>query len=78
MPWSFPYTPDAYLRLVKAIDYTPHLSEVMPGQGFLDYPVFLRELAKYPGVPLMMEHLQTDAECRQAASYIRSVEKNRK
>jgi sugar phosphate isomerase/epimerase len=130
MPWSFPHTPDAYLRLIKAIDrkrfavhldpvnmvtspeiyfnngkmiiecfrklgplikschakdirlrednYTPHLSEVMPGQGFLDYPVFLRELAKYPGVPLMMEHLQTDAEYRQAASYIRSVEKNRK
>jgi sugar phosphate isomerase/epimerase len=127
MPWSFPHTPDAYLRLIKAIDrkrfavhldpvnmvtspeiyfnngkmiiecfrklgplikschakdirlrednYTPHLSEVMPGQGFLDYPVFLRELAKYPGVPLMMEHLQTDAEYRQAASYIRSVEK---
>lgn len=125
MPWSFPHTADAYLRLIRAIErerfgvhldpvnmvvspeiyfkngemitdcfkklgpylkschakdillrednYTPHLTEVMPGQGFLDYPVFLRELSKYKNVPLMMEHLQTEAEYKQAADYIRSV-----
>ncbi len=128
MPWSFPHSADAYLRLIKAVDrkrfgvhldpvnmvvspeiyfnngamimdcfkklgpymkschakdillrediYTPHLTEVMPGQGFLNYPVFLRELAKLNNVPLMLEHLQTEAEYNQAADYIRSVGKD--
>ena len=128
MPWSFPQSADAYLRLIKAIDrerfgvhldpvnmvvspeiyfkngemitdcfkklgpylkschakdillrednYTPHLTEVMPGKGFLNYPVFLRELAKCKNVPLMMEHLQSGEEYRQAAEYIRSVGRN--
>lgn len=127
MPWSFPHSADAYIRLIKAVNrkqfgvhldpvnmivspeiyfnngamikecfrklgpfmkschakdiqlrediYTPHLTEVMPGQGQLNYRVFLRELAKLNNVPLMLEHLQTEAEYKQAAEYIRSVGK---
>lgn len=37
---------------------TVHLDEVRPGQGSLDYGVFLSELNRIPGeVPLMLEHL---------------------
>ncbi len=52
---------------------TVHLDEVRPGLGGLDYDVFLRELSKlHPDTPLMLEHLKTEEEYRQAAEYIRS------
>lgn len=35
-----------------------HLDEVMIGDGVLDYPTYLRELARLPDVPLMLEHLE--------------------
>jgi len=125
MPWSFPFSADSYLMLIKAIDrerfavhldpvnlvvspevyfrngemirdffrklgprikschakdiilrediYTPHLSELRPGLGKLDYNVFLKELSKLKDVPLIMEHLHTQEEYRLAAEYIRSV-----
>jgi sugar phosphate isomerase/epimerase len=125
MPWAFPYSPDSYLRLIKAIDrkgfavhldpvnmvvspelffnngnliqecfaklgryirschakdiilrediYTPHLDEVRPGLGKLNYNVYLKELSKLTDVPLMMEHLNTEEEYRTAADYIRGV-----
>jgi sugar phosphate isomerase/epimerase len=34
-----------------------HLDEVMIGDGVLDYPTYLRELARRPDLPLMLEHL---------------------
>ena len=41
---------------------TVHLEEVPPGQGALDYGVYLQELARLPGdVPLILEHLPRDA-----------------
>jgi sugar phosphate isomerase/epimerase len=125
MPWAFPYSPDSYLRLIKAIDrkgfavhldpvnmvvspelffnngnliqecfaklgryirschakdiilrediYTPHLDEVRPGLGKLNYNVFLEELSKLKDIPLMMEHMETEEEYRSAAEYIRGV-----
>ena len=54
---------------------TPHLSELRPGLGKLDYNVFLKELSKLKNVPLMIEHLQTAEEYCLAADYIRSVAK---
>jgi sugar phosphate isomerase/epimerase len=127
MPWSFPDSPDSYVRLIKAIDrkrfavhldpvnfvsspqlyfrndllirdcfkklgphikschakdiilsedvYTPHLDEVRPGLGKLDYAVFLKELSKFPDTPLMMEHLPNAKEYGLAADYIHSVAK---
>lgn len=53
---------------------TVHLDEVRIGCGALDYHTFLRELAALGGgVPLMMEHLDTDAEYNEAAAHLRRV-----
>ncbi len=52
---------------------TTHLDEVIAGQGGLDYAAFLTELSRLDNVPLMLEHLQTAEEYKQAAAYIRSV-----
>jgi sugar phosphate isomerase/epimerase len=125
MPWAFPYSPDSYLQLVKAMDrkhfavhldpmnmitspkiyfnngaliknsfkklgewikschakdiilkedtYAPQFKEVRPGQGQMNYQVFLQELCKLKGVPLMMEHLSSAEEYSKAAGYIRKV-----
>ena len=55
---------------------TVHLEEVVPGQGGLDYPVFLQELSKLdPDTPLMLEHLKEAGEYRAAAEHIRAVAK---
>lgn len=53
---------------------TVHLDEVRPGQGNLDYSVFLRRLNRLDAsVPLMLEHLPNEEEYRAAAAYIRAV-----
>jgi sugar phosphate isomerase/epimerase len=52
-----------------------HLDEIRPGLGALDYKTFLKELSKYPDVPLMLEHLKDAEEYKQAADYIRGVGK---
>lgn len=54
---------------------TTHLDEIRPGLGGLDYAVFLKELAKLPQVPLMLEHLSNQDEYKKAADYVRSVAK---
>lgn len=53
----------------------PQFDEIVAGNGNLDYPVFLAELAKLKDVPLMMEHLNTADEYLLASAYIRSVGK---
>ncbi len=55
---------------------TTHLNEVRPGAGGLDYAVFLKELSRLPGVPLMLEHLPNAEEYDQAAAHIRGVAKD--
>jgi len=52
---------------------TPHLPEVRAGLGNLNYTVFLKELSKLDRIPLMLEHLNSVEEYKQAAKYIRSV-----
>lgn len=53
---------------------TVHIDEVRPGAGGLDYRTYLRELdALDADLPLMLEHLSTEQEYAQAASYIRSA-----
>ena len=52
---------------------TIHLSEIRPGLGKLDYATYLKELSKYPDLPLMIEHLQTQEEYKKAADHIRKV-----
>jgi len=56
-------------------NYIPQLDEIIAGKGNLDYSVFLTELAKLKDVPLMMEHLNSEAEYAQAASHIRGIGK---
>jgi len=53
--------------------YTPHLSECRPGTGQLDYAEFLRQLARRPDIPLMLEHLPNQQEYKLAADHLRSV-----
>jgi sugar phosphate isomerase/epimerase len=63
---------DITLREDNAV---PQLDEILAGKGNLNYPVFLTELARLNGIPLMMEHLNTPEEYKMAAEYIRSVGK---
>ncbi|QHW29745.1 sugar phosphate isomerase/epimerase [Paenibacillus rhizovicinus] len=53
---------------------TVHLDEVQPGKGNLDYRTFLTELNKlHPDTTLIIEHLSTNEEYRQAAAYISGI-----
>ena len=53
---------------------TVHLDEVRPGLGGLDYRTLLCELNELDlDLPLMLEHLPSEADYDQAASYVRSV-----
>jgi sugar phosphate isomerase/epimerase len=53
---------------------TTHLDEVCPGQGGLDYAVYLAELSKLdPDVPLMLEHMHSEQEYVAGARYVRTV-----
>lgn len=60
------------IRINEAI-YSVRFDEVRPGLGVLDYGVFLAELAKLEQVPMMLEHLETEAEYILAAEYVRSA-----
>lgn len=71
-----------YVRTVHAKDtklqhkLTVHLDEAVPGEGSLDYRVFLRELdAIDPDIPILVEHLSNAETYRRAADYIRGVAK---
>ncbi|WP_026464249.1 sugar phosphate isomerase/epimerase family protein [Adhaeribacter aquaticus] len=59
--------------ILKEDVYTPQLVECRPGLGKMDYKVFLSELSKLKDVPLMLEHLPTNEEYKQAANYVRSI-----
>ncbi len=52
---------------------TTHLDEVRIGTGGIDYATFLKELSRFPGTPLMLEHLSKAEEYDQAAAHVRSV-----
>lgn len=50
------------------------VEEVVPGRGILDYATFLRRADQVsPDLPLIIEHVETDANFDEAASYIRRV-----
>ena len=53
---------------------TVHLDETRPGLGGLDYRALLRALAALePGLPLMLEHLPSQADYAEAAAYVRRI-----
>jgi sugar phosphate isomerase/epimerase len=54
-------------------DQPIRIIEVPPGLGKLDYRTFLKELSKFPEIPIMLEHWKTAEEYASAAQYIRSV-----
>jgi len=57
---------------------TVHLDEVTPGQGGLDYAVYLQELNKLaPDTPLMLEHMKDAEEYRAAAAHVRAIAQTR-
>jgi sugar phosphate isomerase/epimerase len=56
-PWIVScHAKDITLRETAAL----HLDEVQIGEGNLDYRTYLTELARLPGVPLMIEHLKPE------------------
>jgi sugar phosphate isomerase/epimerase len=60
------------VRLANSL--TVHIDEVKPGTGELDYVAFLTEAEQVdPDLPLMLEHLASDADYAEAAAYIRGV-----
>jgi sugar phosphate isomerase/epimerase len=53
---------------------TVHLDEVVPGDGALDYGTFLSELDRLdPDMPLVLEHIESEADYARGAAYIRAV-----
>jgi sugar phosphate isomerase/epimerase len=53
---------------------TVSLMEVAPGQGILDYRTLVRRLEQVsPELPVIIEHLETEAEYTAAAEYIRAI-----
>lgn len=53
---------------------TVHLDEVLPGEGFLDYPTFLRALNGLPrDIPLLLEHLPDQESYQRAAANLRAI-----
>ena len=71
-----PYLKSCHAKDILLQDtLTTHLDEAIPGQGNLDYTVYLAELSKLSDVPLMLEHLKLPEEYQQAADYIRAVAK---
>jgi sugar phosphate isomerase/epimerase len=70
-----PFIKSCHAKDILLLDdeLTPHLPEVRAGLGNLNYAVFLKELSKLNGIPLMLEHLKTEEEYIQAANYIRSI-----
>ncbi len=70
-----PWIKSCHAKDVTILENTdlPHLNEIRPGLGLLDYRTYLAELSKLPGVPLMLEHLKTAEEYAAAAGYIRKM-----
>ncbi|HWT25474.1 MAG TPA: TIM barrel protein [Solirubrobacteraceae bacterium] len=69
-----------HIRSVHAKDIrltdelTVHLEEVRPGLGTLDFAVLLTEMEKLdPDTPILVEHLDTEAEYEAAVAHVRGV-----
>ena len=70
-----PYVRSCHAKDITLGDeLTVHLAEVRPGLGALDYRVLLTELDRLdPDTPILVEHLQTDAEYAAAVAHVRGV-----
>lgn len=69
-----PYIKNCHAKdILLQSNLTVHLDEVLLGKGGLDYKVFLTELSKLRDVPLMLEHLKTKEEYKQASDNVRRI-----
>lgn len=70
-----PYIKSCHAKDIVLRDtLTTHLDECCPGQGYLDYGVFLAELGKIdPDTPLMLEHMKEEKDYLAGAAYIREM-----
>lgn len=60
--------------IIQGDPKTVQLSETLPGEGVLDYRTFLKRAeAVSPDMPLIIEHLSTEIEYRQAATHLRTI-----
>ena len=60
--------------IILAETLTTHLDETRPGLGGLDYRTYLTALSRLDAdVPLLLEHLKTEADYDLAAAHIRAV-----
>jgi sugar phosphate isomerase/epimerase len=56
------------------VEYNVRFHEVAPGSGQIDYGVYLEELARLDAdVPLMLEHLKSEAEYHDGLKYIQGL-----
>lgn len=70
-----PYIKSIHAKDIRLTDaFTVHLDEVRPGLGDLDYRTFLTRANRLPAnTPIMLEHLETEAEYDLAAEAVRAV-----
>lgn len=67
-----------HIRSVHAKDMTLgtgltlHIDEALPGEGMFDFDALLRASAALEDIPVMAEHLRTEAEYDQAVSFLQS------
>lgn len=70
-----PHIKSCHIKDIQLRDeLTFHLDEVRPGLGALEYPALLHALDTLaPDLPVMLEHLPTEDDYRQAAAHVRRV-----
>jgi sugar phosphate isomerase/epimerase len=60
--------------IALADNLTVHLDEAVPGTGSLDYAAYLCAVEEIsPDMPVMLEHIKTPEDYKQAAEYVRGV-----
>jgi sugar phosphate isomerase/epimerase len=70
-----PYIRSCHAKDILLADrLTTHLDEVIPGKGGMDYPLFLKLAHQCSSdLPVMLEHLQGEADYQQAAAFVRQA-----
>lgn len=70
-----PYIKSAHAKdILISKKLTVRLDEVIPGEGELDYKIFLTELQKLDiDTPIIVEHLNSAEEYKKATTHIRNV-----
>ncbi|MFV2065395.1 MAG: sugar phosphate isomerase/epimerase family protein [Pirellulales bacterium] len=71
-----PHIKSSHLKDVKMqSQVTVHIDEVRLGTGNLHVATFLCAMANLKDVPILMEHMKSEAEYRQATAHVRAIAK---